>query len=86
MKDLWLTIGIRRHQVEVETSLEGGHTDLSLLWHGQRLNAASNRLQGLMEKAGLVRLNARVEEEDESRHGWISDTESSGWDDIVRAV
>ena len=39
-----------------------------------------------MEKACLIRLNARVEEEDESRHGRITDAEGSGWKDIVRAI
>ncbi len=74
------------HHIKLNGNIIGGEADASLFGYGKGLETRLNRLKSLVEKTGLVSVNAAIEHEDIGRLHWLSYTEPLRCLDIICAV
>lgn len=83
LQDLWLAIRVTRHRVELDGHVVGRETHARNLGLRERVQARLDRLQALVEEAGLVGLNAAVQHENVRRLQCLANAEVRWSFDIV---
>ena len=86
LEDLGLAVGVLRHLVELQSDIVGRQTDSSHFRVGHSVDAGLNRLQTLVEEAGLIRMYRAVKHEDVGGHQWASDAKVRGCLDVIGTV